>query len=182
MKQVNICVGRFQPFTKGHLRMPEAGMKENGLGCVICMVKNKKQDSRHPFTDDIIQKEMNIIIENEKSIIDTIYITSADIKQISEECHNKGYEPKLWITGSDRYQSYNSMINGISKKTGKSYKEMYSLDDDFSCLEVNRTDEDISATKVRNALKNDNKSIYDKMMPECVVNNDDMCLNPNKKF
>ena len=39
MKKVNICLGRFQPYTLGHYKMIEYGFKENGLSTVILMIQ-----------------------------------------------------------------------------------------------------------------------------------------------
>lgn len=171
MKDVNICLGRFQPFTKGHLRLPEAGHKENNLPCVIFMIHNKKIDSHHPFSDELIQKEMDVIKKQYKDIIiDTFYVASADIKEIARICHENDYEPRLWLTGTDRYAMYKRMA------TSPKYQKEYGLRSDFDAYEVHRTDEDISATKVREALKNDDKKSYDEMMPV----NDDKLYNEFK--
>lgn len=159
MKDINICLGRFQPFTKGHLRLPEAGKKENGLPCVVFMIHNKKMDARHPFPDELIQKEMDIIKKRYKNlIVDTFYVASADIKEIARICHENGYEPRLWLTGTDRYNVYKKMA------TSPKYQKEFGLRSDFDAFEVKRTDDDISATKVREALKNDDKKTYDEMM------------------
>ena len=48
----NVTVGRFQPFTEGHMKMVEAGFKENGLGCVILQIPNTK----NPKSENCPQK------------------------------------------------------------------------------------------------------------------------------
>lgn len=157
-KKVNIFLGRFQPFTKGHLKVLELGYKENSLPTVILMIQNTKMDEKHPFSDDLITKEMDIIKkEYPKLIADTLYVKSADILLFSELLHNNDYEPILWLTGSDRLVPYTKMA--------EKYKDQAQLISDFKTFEIKRTDEDISATKVRESIKNNDINEYKKLMP-----------------
>ena len=57
-KPCNVALGRFQPFTKGHLQMLKDGYDKNGYPAVVFMISNKKFDSKHPFSDELIAKEM----------------------------------------------------------------------------------------------------------------------------
>ena len=56
MKKVNIVVGRFQPFTKGHYSCVNAAKRVKGLPTVICMINvpEGKVDKRHPFPSDML--------------------------------------------------------------------------------------------------------------------------------
>ena len=160
MKHVNIILGRFQPFTKGHLKMIEEGYKENGLPTVILHISNKKFDDKHPFSDELIKEEIDLIREKSKNtIIDHFYIVNADIAKIASICHENNYEPVLWLCGSDRFEIYSKQANNIK------YKTVNNLLDEFKCFEIKRTDDDISATKVREAINNDDFDTYINMMP-----------------
>ena len=158
MKKVNIVIGRFQPITLGHMKIVEQMYDENNLPTVFCMVSNKKFDNKHPFSDDIISEELNIIMKNDKQVAGYIWITNADIVKCGEKLHEAGYEPLLWGCGTDRYDSY--------KKQADRYKEKAGLLPEFDVFEVKRTDDDISATKVRNAIKEDDIETFNKMMPK----------------
>ena len=57
----------------------------------------------------------------------------------------------------DRYTQYETMI----KKYGKDIN----LDDNFEVIEVKRGDEDISATAVRQALRNNDEDTYISLVP-----------------
>ena len=160
MKKVNICLGRFQPYTLGHYKMVEYGFKENGLPTVMLMIHNKKMDSKHPFTDELIQKEMELIKNSCPNIEDTIYVDNADLVKFGQKLQEKEYEAQLWITGSDRLDSYKKMAENPK------YQEQGGYPSSFTTLEVPRTDEDISATKVREAIKNDDIETFKKMMPK----------------
>lgn len=160
MKKVNICLGRFMPFTKGHYKMIEYGLKHNGLPTVIFMISNKKMDNKHPFSDELIQKEMDMLKKSLKGIENTVYVSSADIVKLGQWCYENNYEPQLWITGSDRLAAYKRQAENPK------YQDLGHFPSSFTTLEVPRTNEDISATKVREAIMNDDLDTYKKMMPE----------------
>ena len=160
MKKVNICLGRFMPFTKGHYKMIEYGLKHNDLPTVIFMISNKKMDKKHPFSDELIQKEMNMLKKSLNGIENTVYVSSADIVKLGQWCYENNYEPQLWITGSDRLAAYKRQAENPK------YQDLGHFPSSFTTLEVPRTDEDISATKVREAIMNDDLDTFKKMMPE----------------
>ena len=159
MKKVNICLGRFMPFTKGHYKMIEYGLKHNGLPTVIFMISNKKMDKKHPFSDELIQKEMDMLKKLLKGIENTVYVSSADIVKLGQWCYENNYEPQFWITGSDRLAAYKRQAENPK------YQDLGHFPSSFTTLEVPRTDEDISATKVREAIMNDDLDTFKKMMP-----------------
>ena len=160
MKNVNICLGRFMPFTKGHYKMIEYGIKHNGLPTVIFMISNKKMDKKHPFSDELIQKEMDMLKKSLNGIENTVYVNSADIVKLGQWCYENNYEPHFWITGSDRLAAYKRQAENPK------YQDLGHLPSSFTTLEVPRTDEDISATKVREAIMNNDLDTYKKMMPK----------------
>lgn len=156
MKKVNIIIGRFQPITLGHIKIVDAMYKENGLPTVICQVSNKKFDTKHPFSDELISEEVKIIEKN-YNVVGQVYVTNADIVKCGNLLHENGFEPILWGCGTDRYASYT--------KQADKYKKDANLLDEFTTFEVKRSDEDISATKVREALISGDFETFKKMMP-----------------
>ena len=159
MKKVNICLGRFMPFTKGHYKMIEYGLKHNGFPTVIFMISNKKIDKRHPFPDELMQKEMDMLKKSLEGIENTVYVSSADIVKLGQWCYENNYEPQFWITGSDRLAAYKRQAENPK------YQDLGHFPSSFTTLEVPRTDEDISATKVGEAIMNDDLATFKKMMP-----------------
>ena len=97
-------------------------------------------------------------------IADIITIRSADIVLIGEELRKRNYEIASWTCGTDRFETYNRMST--------KYHEQAGLSDDFELIEVARSDEDISATKVRNCLLEDDRSGFFLMMPKSVKRDD----------
>ena len=160
MKKVNICVGRFQPFTAGHYKCIEAARKANGLQTVICMINvpANRVDKRHPFVTTKLVSAYDKLFKGDSNIADVVSVTSADIVKIGEQLKSAGYEIASWTCGTDRLDAYTRMST--------KYHDAAGLSDDFEMIEVPRTDEDIIATKARTCLLNDDKDGFSSLMPE----------------
>jgi nicotinamide mononucleotide adenylyltransferase len=154
----NIVIGRFQPLTDGHMKCIEAAWKQLGIGTVICLVDTpeNKVDSRHPFSTNILLPIYNELKNTFKYINDIVVVKNADIVKIGEAVNNK-YEIKSWTCGTDRIDSYTTMST--------KYKEQAGLAEDFRMIEVPRTDDDISATRVRKALLDGDIKTFNRLTP-----------------
>lgn len=152
MIKVNILLGRFQPFTKGHLKMVETGYEKNGLKTVLLLIVNKKFDEKHPFFNESIINLINKF--NNPLIHDILIVKNADIGIFGQLLHDNNYEPVYWLCGTDRFEKYDLMC--------KKYKDQFKLPY-IQALEIYRTDEDISATQVREALINNNLDLFTKL-------------------
>ena len=159
MQKVNIVIGRFQPFTNGHLKCVEEAWNKLNVPTIICMIntKDEKVDEKHPFPSSLLLPLYNDVFKKNKMIKKVVLVVNADIVKIGEMLKNDDYQICSWTCGTDRYESYSRM--------SKNYHDQAGLSDDFQMIEVKRGDEDISATKVRQALLNDDKRTFDKMTP-----------------
>lgn len=159
MKRVNIMIGRFQPFTKGHYKCVEAAMRQKNVPTVIAMINtpDEKADEKHPFPSSLLLPLYEELFKKDKNIAGIILIKNADIVKIGEECKKQGYEIVSWTCGTDRIDAYSSMSSR--------YHDQANLADDFEMIEIPRTGEDISATKVRQALLADNRAEFIKLTP-----------------
>ena len=205
MKKVNITIGRFQPFTKGHLNM----ILEGGEPCIIYRINSSKTDEdlakikvkgkvvkkdniktvidylnangegilndtekeilKRPFTNELIEKELEIIKKsNKKLILDVIYVKNAydALADFASKVSNGDYEPNYLMCGDDRVDNYTKMIESDKPwKTadGKEYDNILK-----GVLKTNigkgRT-EGVSGTAVRNAIISKDKSQFIKIMP-----------------
>ena len=56
MTQVNITMGRFQPFTNGHMSCVQYAYDKLGIPTVICMIDtpDNKVDEKHPFPSSML--------------------------------------------------------------------------------------------------------------------------------
>lgn len=146
--KVNIMVGRFQPITTGHLKCVNEIQKKTGNPVILCMIETIKTDERHPFPSKfLVPYYKQLPIEN------IVTVKNADIVKISEQLED--YQISGWVAGTDRYDSY--------KKMATKYAREADLADDFSMIEIPRTDSDVSASKLRECIKNDDYEGFLKM-------------------
>ena len=157
MEKVNIIIGRFQPFTLGHLKCAQEAQRKLGIKSVLLVINTVKQDARHPFLTKQIEKILDKMCKEEPTLTGYVLVKNADIVKNVEILREAGYEPVSWTCGKDRYNQYETMV----KKYGKDIN----LDDNFEVIEVKRGDEDISATAVRQALRNNDEDTYISLVP-----------------
>lgn len=159
MKQVNITIGRFQPLTNGHMKCIEQAYHTTGMPTVICMigVDESKADKKHPFPTSMLLPIYKKVLEKNKMIADIVLVKNANIVDIGPMLYEMGYQVKSWSCGTDRLADYKKMV--------LKYAEQAQLADDFQMVEIKRADEDISATKVRQALLDDDYKTFVAMTP-----------------
>lgn len=159
MKKVNIIIGRFQPFTYGHLKCVEEAWKVKHLKTVVVMIDtpDSKVDAKHPFPSSLLMPIYKEVFTKTGKIVDIILVKSADIVKIGEELQSRGYEIGSWACGTDRVDAYQKMSD--------KYHDQAHLADDFEIVEIKRTADDISATKARKALLDDDLNTWKKITP-----------------
>lgn len=203
--KTNIAIGKFQPFTKGHINM----INEGGYRCFVFrinsdniikplgqfkikgkLVSKKNIESvldflnhkdivltdieneilKRPFTNDLINKEINIIQKTNDIIIDV-----TNVKNMFEALmyfnsfvyNNKEIDPCYLMCGNDRANQYQETID--------KYDEIDHPIDNVKIpnvlknkLKVNigtgRT-EGISGTDLRNSIINKDKEKFSNIMP-----------------
>ena len=156
-KKVNMMVGRFQPPTLGHLKVLKSLSKENGHPVVIFLIRAKKVDpKKQPFQIETTQQMFNDLIKKHSFIEDVIVLESAAIDKMFNALR-PNYEPILWGTGSDRMKSYGFQVNK------EAYRTELNVDPDFKLHEIKRTGDNISASKVRTAITDDDMNAFKKM-------------------
>lgn len=156
--RVNIIVGRFQPITKGHLKCIKYIWEKYNTPTVILMIDTKVPNERHPFTSNILVPMYKELFKSSPMIADILLVKNADIVTNHELLMSKGYEAKLWVCGTDRYDSY--------KKLAEKYHDKAGLPNDFEVIEIKRTDEDESATKARQCLIDGDEKGFYKIFPD----------------
>ena len=165
-KLVNMFVGRFQPFTLGHIKVIEAIHKQNGYPVVIFLVKSKTKKAedafKRPFDEDT-QVEMINKLKSKYPIEEVFIIPTGGIDTMFNAMRPK-YEPVLWGTGSDRMKTYGFQVN---KDT---YREDLGVRADFGLYEIPRTGDNISATQVRNAMLDGDEKLFKKLTPKPLHN------------
>lgn len=161
-KKVNMFVGRFQPFTLGHVKVFEKMYKENGLPVVVFLVRGGKPDpEKRPF-DETLQQAMFTKMAKQYPFLETAIVVPNGSIDTMFAAARPAYEPVMWGYGTDRKKSYGAMIDK------QSYRDQLGVDPDFKGYEIFRTDDNISASKVRNALKIDDEKTFKKMTPKSI--------------
>lgn len=196
IKQIKVCLGRFQPFTLGHLKMAtykdlkgpdkeqqdklreQPNLKEIAKQKTIILsilTTKDKVDTRHPFDADLMKDELELLRKNYSSEIeDIMYVKSADICAWGEMLKQKGYQASVWLTGSDEFAMYKGMAIKVPEyeehnRNNYDCKDAYTKS--FYVESIERSDDNdfissISGTKVRQALLDNDKELFIKMMPK----------------
>lgn len=160
-KKVSIMVGRFQPFTEGHVKVAKKIYDKTKSPIVIVVIRGKKSDpERRPFDVTLQKKMLQKIVDGypfiEKYII---HEGTAAINSIWDVLRPE-YEPVAWGVGQDRFAGFDRQV--------KDYKKDINLHPDFKLINVKRDDDSISATIVRRAILNADKITFEKLTPSVI--------------
>lgn len=215
-KKINMTVGRFQPFTLGHLNMIHEGTNNNAP-CIIYQIKSKdipeslngwkvgsrtvkkseinnilkyiedpdnvvlseheKDIIKRPFSNELVNKELDIIKSNNKNLIyDVVYVSNMFEALIMFNDfiieHSNEFEPCNLICGDDRYETYNKAVNKYDELDSILYNKKVRnvLKNKLNVLYLKRNQNIISGTKVREAIIKNDKSTFSSLMPSGVGN------------
>ena len=206
-----MTVGRFQPFTKGHLNMVIEGdgpciiyqmipagipetlkgykvggrvVKKPAVQNVIDYLNNpsgelteqEKELLKRPFTNELVSKELDIVKQNNKEIIDVVYVkTMFDaVGQFNKYLldNSDKYECGCWLCGDDRVAEYQPLIDkyitpgediAIATRSEEKYENVISK----ITLNIGKgRTEGVSGTDVRKSIINKDKSAFEKIMPK----------------
>jgi len=156
LEPVNVVVGRFQPYTIGHLSMAKELEKINGLPSVYIYIRSKSGKNAK-FTDKLTINYMEDVVQGQPLVRDAWAMESAFIPVIILESQRRGYNPVLIGAGEDRAKSYKGMA--------KRMKDVVTHPD-FEIKELKGRI--TSATEVRQAILDDDKKKFNKLVPKQV--------------
>lgn len=164
-KWVSMFVGRFQPFTLGHVKCVKKLRDEFGVPVLICAipVTEEKSDKEHPFYGELQDKMYENLRDglNEQFpglIADVTYVPNAYIGNLVDTAKNLGFQPIGWGCGTDRYEiktprkrkkketDSDYVISGYKPQTDKYIEQQRELDaetqninpDNFNILHIQR--------------------------------------------
>lgn len=163
MFKCNILVGRFQPLTEGHIKCVEYAKTKKGVDTVLCMIDTpeSKTNKKHPFPTNIMKSYIEESGWQDADIFNhPLIIKSADIVKIKEMIKEYGehyygdsdFRIVSWTCGTDRYADYKRMCAKYAPE--------------IELIEIKRGDEDISATKAREALAADDYQTWKSIVPK----------------
>ena len=225
MQKLNLTIGRFQPFTQGHLNMINEGegpcivYRINSSGKIPETIKGWKVGGRvikpesikkvasyietqegelteqekellkRPFTNELIEKELEIVKKSNKNIIDVIPVINMfdALIQFNKFMTDNAdqYEPQYLMCGDDRAEAYAENIDKYDElddawQSGKKIPNLLK-----GKLKVNigkgRT-EGVSGTAVRKSILSKDKSAFEKIMPKGATSMFDEFVEAFDKF
>jgi cytidyltransferase-like protein len=160
LKDVNLLVGRFQPFHNGHLKMAKFLKEKNNFPSVAVIVyPGHNKSGKSPFKEDTIKKYMDGIVRDESEIADYIIVQRGLIGSAIVKLIEKGYKPHLIGAGEDRIDDYTKQLEYVKKSE---------IGEEMKDLKLIKTPRVTSATKVREAIADDDYQEVKRLVPKGV--------------
>ena len=161
LKPINIIVGRFQPFHKGHLAMAKELKAENDLPSIAVVVyPGHNKSGKSPFNQDVIKTYMESVVREYPDVLTGFLIVNRGLLGIiAGEVRNLGYRIELIGAGDDRTDDYNKQVDYLVK-AGKEFP---------TTTKVFKTKRVTSASEVRDKLREEDFTAFKKLVPPCVA-------------
>lgn len=154
-KPATLIIGRFQPPTRGHLKMAERAIAANPNATLF--IAQVKSSANPVYFDSVLQEQVwKKMLGNHKFRL--IELGNGFIGDAIHELRTKGFEPTVLAVGADRAKGFEGQIN--------KYKDR--LDADIRVIVVSRDDDNISGTAVRKSLEDNDKETFNRMMHSSV--------------
>jgi hypothetical protein len=160
LKDVNVLIGRFQPFHNGHLKMAKLLKGGNDLPCIVAVVHPGHNSSgKSPFDEDLVKKYMEAVVrENSNELCGFFIVSRGLLGVIYGTAKKHGFNIKSIAAGEDRISDYKKQIDYL-KKNGSDFPK------DIEIIETPRS---TSATEVREKIKNEDFSSFKKLVPSSI--------------
>lgn len=154
LESVNVVIGRYQPFTIGHLGMAKELEKINGLPSVYIYIRSKS-GKNSKFSDNLTINYMDDIAKGQDLVKDAWSMTGSFIPVVVMETQRRGYNPVLIGAGEDRAKTYTGMAKRMKNIT---------THPDFAIQELKGRL--TSGTEVRQAIIDGDEKKFKKFTPK----------------
>jgi cytidyltransferase-like protein len=160
LKEVNLLVGRFQPFHNGHLKMAKTMKEKNGLPCIIAVIHpGHNKSGKSPFPQNLVSKYMESISKENPELIEGYFMSPRGLLGVLYgKAKELGFQVKFIAAGDDRIEDFKKQTDYL-KKAGGDFPE------DIKVIETPRT---LSGTEVRKAIEEEDFLAFKKMVPSPV--------------
>ena len=136
--------GRFQPPTKAHIQIIENALKTFDK-VIVSVVRGEKSDpKKNPFSKELQTEILKDVFG------DRVELESFTFGFLPFIIDKSEYDIEAILAGSDRVDGYEKMLKNSRNKEH----------DDIAVLEIPRTGEDISASKLRQGLIDDDEEAF----------------------
>lgn len=152
-KTTNVMMGKFQPFSNGHLKVAEKMYEQNGLPTFLIVVRRE----RPLLSNKLTIKILDTLVKKEKLISGYVFIDSPLIGKGIQKMRDLNFEPILIGCGEDRKTFYEKQFDFITKNKEIRYSSLF---------HIQREAEDISASKLRKAIFIDDQEYTDLSFPK----------------
>lgn len=154
-EQVNLIIGKFSPFTNGHLQLCKDLFEHNGLKTFVVCIRRVKTENI--LSDELLKKMMNSMCKEYPELIagwmdiESYYFSDVFLK-VPEQ-----FEIKCIGCGCDREKDYKDMITHLVEDNviNKNDVDLY----------VSNRSDGISATKLRDAIVANDETTIENMLP-----------------
>ena len=150
-KEVNIVIGKFQPFNNGHLKLIKKANQSNGLPVVIMVVNGPKNFIK----GEIMDKMMSIISGELPDVVDSYKYIDNDLLSSALEGLGSKYNPKTLTIGTKRLDNYLLQARSLKKRK--------KLDKDFI---LQTAPEWVNSSEILNDLGEKNYINFKKNVPK----------------
>jgi len=160
LEDVNLVIGRFQPFHNGHLKMVKKMMEKNNLPSIIAVVHpGHNKSGKSPFNSELVSKYMeNVVKESSGKIQGFFMMDRGLLGVIYGKSKELGYLPKAIAAGDDRIEDYKKQSDYL-KKAGGDFPDN---------MEIIQTSRSGSGTEVREKLAEEDFLGFKKLVPSGV--------------
>jgi cytidyltransferase-like protein len=160
LQDVNLLVGRFQPFHNGHLNMVKKMAEKNELPSIIAVVHpGHNRSGKTPFDEDLVSKYMETVVkENAGKILGYFIVNRGLLGIIYGKAKELGYSVKSIAAGDDRIDDYKKQTEYLKKAGGD-------FPDDIEIIQTPRSS---SGTEVRGKIDNEDFVGFKKLVPHAV--------------
>ena len=157
-EKVNLIIGKFQPFSNGHLKMAMRAKKENGYPSVLCVHHPGTTSKKYPFSQETVEKMLLGIKEDHSDIIRESYVINKDFLDDVFENLPETFFPVSICVGEKNYSNL-YLQRDWSKNNGTLINEEIKL---FKTPTWN------SGRDIRDFIRNENFSQFKKSVPKSV--------------
>lgn len=162
-KDINVIMGRFQPFHLGHLKMAKFLKEKNGFPTFIIAVHpGHNKSGKSPFKKDLVSQYLDDIAEKNPDIEGFLIVERGLLGSAVAKLVDMGFNPHLVGAGDDRVSDYEKQIE---------YIKLSDIGDKiprgFKLVETPRS---ISATDVREKLLAGDYAGFKKLVPKELIN------------
>lgn len=161
LQEVNLIVGRFQPFHNGHMNMVRKMEEENELPSIVAVVHpGHNKSGKTPFDEELVSKYMEALVKESKGKILGYFIVNRGLLGvIYGKAKELGYLVKSIAAGDDRIDDYKKQSDYL-KKAGGDFPE------DIKIVQTQRSS---SGTQVREKIDGEDFVGFKKLVPHAIA-------------